>query len=208
MNIYDRSSEYGRKFLALLTKDDNQNNRLYSTGVSLELMGDRNGAMEFYKRARTDIKDGNEWEKFWLRKLNERVSAPLTKTDSLLIAADNNRATGKLTDAARDYSTLTSAQGVNYSDDIKTQINQGLGQLNYKQKDYNKAIEYFKLNTSLNPQNEKWLVPEAYFQIGRCYLRLGNRSEAQKYFDKALDIDYDYDFKDAMDGKIKNELSK
>lgn len=63
------------------------------------------------------------------------------------------------------------------------------------------------MNLSLNPQNEKWLVPEAYFQIGRAYLKLGNRSEAQKNFDKALDIDYEYDFKEAMDGKIKNELS-
>ncbi|MCC6865347.1 MAG: DUF3808 domain-containing protein [Ignavibacteria bacterium] len=208
MNMYEKSSEFGSKYLALLTKDDNQNNRLYSTGVSLELMGNRNAALEYYKRARTDIKDENEWEKYWLRKLREREAAPLTKTDSLLIAADNNRATGKLNDAARDYASLTSASGINYNDDVKVQINHGLGLLSYKQKDYNKAIEYFKLNTSLNPANEKWLVPEAYFQIGKCYLKLGNKSEAQKYFDMALDIGYDYDFKDAMDGKIKNELSK
>jgi len=208
MNNYTKSAEFGKMFIAVLTKDDNQNNRLHSTGVSLELMGDRNGALEYYRRARTDIKDENQWEKFWLRKLREREATPLTTVDSLLIAADNNRATGKLTEAAKDYSTLTSAQGVSYSDDIKAQINQGMGQLFYKQKDYNKAIEQFKMNLTLKPANEKWLVPEAYYQIGRCYLRLGNRSEAQKNFDIALDIDYDYDFKDSMDGKIKNELSK
>lgn len=208
MNVYDKSSEYGRKFIALLTKDDNQNNRLYSTGVSLEMMGDRNAAMEFYKRARTDIKEENQWEKFWLRKLREREAAPITKTDSLLIAADNNRATGKLSDAERDYNTLLNAPGINYSDDIKSLINHGMGQLRFKQKDYQNAIEIFKLNTSLNPQIERWLVPEAFYQIGRCYLRLRNKSDAQKYFDKALDIDYEFDFKDALDGKIKNELSK
>ncbi|HAX47811.1 MAG TPA: DUF3808 domain-containing protein [Ignavibacteria bacterium] len=208
MNNYSKSSEYGKLFISVLTKDDNQNNRLYSTGVSLELMGDRNAAMEYYRRARTDIKDENQWEKYWLRKLREREASALTTTDSLLIAADNNRATGKLTEAAKDYNTLTSAEGANYSDDIKAQINQGLGQLYYKQKDYNKAIEQFRMNLSLKPANEKWLVPEAYYQIGRCYLRMGNRSEAQKNFDKALDADYDYDFKDSMDGKIKNELSK
>lgn len=208
MNNYLKSAEFGKIFISYLTKDDNQNNRLYSTGVSLELMGDRSAAMDYYRRARTDIKDQNQWEKFWLRKLKERETTPLTRTDSLLIAADNNRATGKLTESANDYNTLTSAQGVTYNDDIKAQINQGLGQLYHKQKDYNKAIEQFKLNTTLNPQNEKWLVPEAYFQIGRCYIKLGNRSEAQNYFDKALDIDYEYDFKDAMDSKIKNELTK
>ncbi|HMQ79859.1 MAG TPA: DUF3808 domain-containing protein [Ignavibacteria bacterium] len=208
MNDYSKSAEYGKLFISYLTKDDNMNNRLYSTGVSLEFMGDRNAALEYYRKARTDMKDDNQWEKYWLRKLREREAAPLTVTDSLLIAADNNRATGKLTEAAKDYSTLTNTQNANYNDDIKAQINQGLGQLYYKQKDYNKAIEQFKLNSSLNPQNEKWLVPESYFQIGRCYLKLGNKSEAQKYFDKALDIDYDYDFKDSMDGKIKNELTK
>ena len=208
MNDYQKSAEFGKLFISYLTKDDNQNNRLHSTGVSLEFMGDRNAALEYYRKARTDIKDDNQWEKYWLRKLREREATPLTRTDSLLIAADNNRATGKLTEAAKDYSTLTNTQNANYNDDIKAQINQGLGQLYYKQKDYNKAIEQFKLNSSLNPQNEKWLVPESYFQIGRCYLKLGNKSEAQKYFDMALDVDYDYDFKDSMDGKIKNELTK
>lgn len=208
MNIFDKSSEYGKKFISYLTKDENLNNRLYSIGVSLELMGNRNEAMEYYRKARTDIKDDNEWEKYWLRKLRDRESAPLTRTDSLLIVADNNRATGKLTEAQNDYNTLTGAPNPNYSDDIKAQINNGLGGLYSKQKDYNKAIEQFKLNFNLNPANEKWLVPEAYFQVGRAYLRQGNRSEAQKYFDKALEIDYDYDFKESMDGKIKNELSK
>ncbi|MBL8017959.1 MAG: DUF3808 domain-containing protein, partial [Ignavibacteria bacterium] len=207
MNIYDKASDYGKRFITYLTKDENLNNRLYSIGVSLEFSGDRNGAMEYYNKARTDFKDDNEWEKYWLRKLKERQASPLTKTDSLLIVADNNRAVGRLTESANDYKTLLAA-GQTYNDDIKAQINQGLGQLYSKQKDYNKAIEQFKMNLQLNPQNEKWLVPEAYFQIGRAYLKLGNRSEAQKNFDKALDIDYDYDFKDAMDGKIKNELSK
>jgi tetratricopeptide (TPR) repeat protein len=150
----------------------------------------------------------NQWEKFWLRKVKEREAAPLTKIDSLLIVADNNRATGRLEDALKDYNTLTAASNQNYSDDIKAQINHGLGQVYFKQKDYNRAMEQFRLNLSLNPQNEKWLIPEAYYQIGRCNLRLGNKSEAQNNFDKALDIDYDYDFKDSMDGKIKNELSK
>jgi tetratricopeptide (TPR) repeat protein len=208
MNIYDKASDYGKRFISYLTKDENMNNRLFILGVSLEFMVDRNAALEYYKKARTDFKEENEWEKFWLRRLKERESAPLTKTDSLLIVADNNRAVGKLTEAIKDYNTLQNTQGVNYSDDIKCQINQGLGQVYSKQKDYNKAIEQFKLNTSLNPQNEKWLVPEAYFQIGRCYIRMGNKSEAQKYFDKALDIDYDYDFKESMEGKVKNELTK
>jgi tetratricopeptide (TPR) repeat protein len=208
MNVYDKAADYGKRFISYLTKDENMNNRLFSIGVSLEFMGDRNGAMEYYRKARTDFKEDNEWEKYWLRRLKEREAAPLTKTDSVLIVADNNRAVGKLTEAIKDYNTLIGAQGVNYSDDIKCQINQGLGQVYSKQKDYNKAIDQFKLNTTLNPQTEKWLVPEAYFQIGRCYLRMGNRSEAQKYFDKALDIDYDYDFKESMDGKVKNELTK
>src|SRR4030095_3901858 len=173
-----------------------------------EMLGKRSEAIEYYKKARTDFKSDNEWEKFWLRKLREREANPITRIDSLLITADNNRATGKLNDAMSNYNALTGASNQNYTDDIKVQINQGLGQLYFKQKDYNKAIDQFKQNLSLNPQNEKWLVPEAYFQIGRCYLKLGNKPEAQKYFDNALDIDYEYDFKDGMDLKIKNELTK
>ncbi len=207
-NVFDKSADYGKKFITYLTKDENMNNRLYSIGVSLELMGRRDEALEYYRKAKTDVKDDNEWEKHWLRRLKLREAQPLTKTDSLLIVADNNRATGKLNEALKDYNTLTGASGQNYNDDTKAQINNGLGSLYHKQKDYNKAIEQFKMNFNLNPPNEKWLVPEAYFQVGRCFLKLGNKQEAQKYFDMALDIDYEYDFKDAMDGKIKNELSK
>jgi tetratricopeptide (TPR) repeat protein len=203
MNVFDKSADYGKRFISYLTKDENMNNRLHSIGVSLELMGNRNEALEYYRKARTDFKEDNQWERYWLRKLKEREASPLTKIDSLLILADNYRAVGKLNESLQIYNTLITGIS-SYTDDEKVQVNHGLGQLYFKQKDYNKAIEQFKLNLSLNPQNEKWLIPEAYYQIGRCYLRSGNKSEAEKWFDKAMDIDYEYDFKDSMEGKIKN----
>lgn len=208
LNIFDKAAEYGKKYMNYLIKDQNMNNRLHSIGVSLELLGRRNEALEYYRQARTDFKDDNDWERFWLRKLKQREANPITKTDSLLIVADNNRSVGRLSNALADYNSLTTAANQTYNDDIKVQINQGLGQTYFRQKDYNKAIEMFKLNLSLSPAEEKWLVPEANFQIGRCYMRLGNIDEAKKYFDKAEEYDYDYDFKGSMDQKIKNELSR
>lgn len=63
----------------------------------------------------------------------KNVNLPLDKTDSLLIVADNNRAVGRLTESANDYKTLLAA-GQTYNDDVKCQINHGLGQLYSKQK--------------------------------------------------------------------------
>jgi tetratricopeptide (TPR) repeat protein len=208
MNVFDKSVEYLKKYMHYVTEDDMYNRRLYSIGAALELMGNRDEALNYYRQGRSNFKDDNEWEKFWLRKLNYRVQNKITLVDSLLIVADNNRAVGNIDEAMENYKRLQSGLGQTYNDDIKVQINQGLAQLYFRQKDYNKAIEQFKMNLNLNPVEEKWLVPEAYFQIGRCLLRLGNKTEAQEYFDKALDIDYDYDFKDSMDNKVKNELSK
>lgn len=209
-NQFDKASDFGKKYMAYTNKDDNVNNRLYSIGVSLELLGKRSEAVEYYKQAKTDFKEDNEWEKFWLRKLNERVSKPLSQLDSFMIASDNNRSVSNFSASISDLESvrkLASVTGAG-NDDITVQVNHGLGQVYFKQKDYNKAIEFFKLNLPLNPANEKWLVPDSYFQIGRCYLKLGNRTEAEHYFDLALAIDYDYDFKDSMDGKVKNELTK
>lgn len=132
----------------------------------------------------------------------------MTVVDSLLIAADNNRAVGKFYEALNDYQLLQSSFDQMFSDDINSQINHGFGLVYFKQKDYQKAIEYFTRNLTQKPNEEKWLVPEAYFQIGRSYLRLGDKSKANKYFEKAESIDYDYDFKNSMDNKIKNELTK
>ena len=207
MNDFEKAIDAGKKYMSYITKDDRYNNRLYSIGVSLELMGNRNEALNYYKQARVDNNKHSEWEKYWSRKLNELIEKPINKIDSLLIVADNNRAIARLDDAMSDYNTLTSLNQSN-SVDVQVQINNGIGSVYFKQKEYNKAIDEFKKNLSLNPSKEKWLVPEAYFQIGRCYLKLGNKTEAQNYFDKAMDIDYDYDFKDAMDGKVQNELTK
>jgi len=208
MNNFQKAIELGKKYMSYASKDDLYNNRLYSIGVSLELTGNRTEALDYYRRGRTDFTEDNEWEKFWLRRLNYRAQNPLTVIDSLLITADNNRAVGKLQDALNDYNRLNSSFDQVFSDDVQAQINHGLGQVYFKMKDYDKAIQQFQLNLNLKPAEEKWLIPEAYFQIGRCLLRQGKKSQAQEYFDKAEDIDYDYDFKGAMDGKIKNELSK
>lgn len=208
MNNFEQSAEYGKKYLAYVAPDDNRNNRLYSIGVSLELLGKRDEAMTYYNQKRTDFKEDNGWERNNLRRINERIATPLTPLDSFLIAADNNRAVGKLKEALDDYTNADLKFNQALNPDVTIQIKHGTAQVYFKQKDYDKAIQVWQLNTGLKPQKEIWLVPEAYFQIGRCYLRKGNKSEAQKYFDMALDIDYDYDFKDNMEGKIKNELTK
>lgn len=209
-NQFEKASEYGKRYMAYATKDDNVNNRLYSIGVSLELLGKRNEAMDYYKQARTDFREDNEWEKHWLRRINERISRPIMQVDSILLIADNYRSIGEYDNALAAFQTaiLLSNYPSDMVDDVASQVNHGCGQVCFKQKDFDKAIEYFKKNLNLNPQHEKWLVPEAYFQIGRCLLKLGKKTEADDYFDKALAIDYDYDFKDSMDGKIKNELTK
>ncbi len=206
-NNFTKAADYGKKYMAYVNKDDNLNNRLYSIGVSLEMLGNRNDAITFYKQARTDFKEDNEWEKHWLRMLNKRLASPLSSSDSILIIAENDVSAGKISDGINEYQkVMTIASKPN--DDISSQVNHGTGLAYFKQKDYDKAIEQFKMNLNLNPAEEKWLVPDSYFQIGKCLLRLGKKNEAQQYFDKALDIDYDYDFKGAMDQKIKNELTK
>lgn len=208
MNNFEKAVDCLKKYLSYATKDDMYNNRLYNLGVSLELLGRKSEAMDYYRQARKDFTEDNEWERFWYRKLNYRIENPVNLIDSSLIVADNDRAAGKLTESIDIYNRLNSNLDQVFSDDIKAQINNGLGAVYFKQKDYNNALEQFKLNTNLNPLQEKWLVPEAYFQMGRCLLRLGNKQEAEVNFNKAQDIDYDYDFKGAMDGKIKHELSK
>jgi tetratricopeptide (TPR) repeat protein len=208
MNDFGKTVDYIKKYLSYVTKDDMYNNRLYNIGVSLEMLGRKSEAMDYYRQARKDFTADNEWEKHWYRMLNYRATHPINMIDSLLIVADNNRAAGKLQDAIGIYERLNGNFDQVFSDDIKVQINHGLGAVYFKQKEYDKAMEQFTLNLNLAPAEEKWLVPDSYFQIGRCYLRKGNVQLAKSNFDKAQDIDYDYDFKDAMDGRIKHELSK
>ena len=147
-NQFEKASDYGKKYMAYATKDDNVNNRLYSIGVSLELMGRRDEAMDYYKQGKTDFKEDNEWEKYWLRKLNERMSRPITQVDSLLIVSDNNTATSNFDESLTNYErikVLTSAGGSN--DDITAQINHGCGEVYLKKKEYNKLAKHSSRDT-------------------------------------------------------------
>src|ERR1051326_4827575 len=91
-NDYEKALDFTKKYMNYLTKDDKYNNRLYNIGVSLEFLGRRNEALDYYKQVRGDFNDDNEWEKYHYRKLIYRRDHPMTPIDSLLIAADNNRA--------------------------------------------------------------------------------------------------------------------
>lgn len=208
MNMFHKAVDFIQKYLRYVTPDDKYNRRLYNLGVSLELLGKRDEALNYYHQARSNFTDNNEWEKHWYRELNYRAQNKISIIDSLLIVADNNRATGKLDEAMKDYDRLQSGFDQMYNVDINAEINHGVGAVYFKQKEYEKAIEKFKQNLNLKPAENKYLVPDSYFQIGRCLLRLGRKSEAEEYFDKVLEIDYEYDFKDSMDNRIKNELSK
>jgi tetratricopeptide (TPR) repeat protein len=207
LNQFEKAVDNSVKYFTYLTNDDRKNNRIHALGVSLEFLGRRNEALNYYKKVKTELDDDNDWEKYWLRKVNERIASPLLPIDSMLIVADNFRAASNISDAAKTYDYMFQNLYATADQDLKLQINHGYASLLFKNKDYNKAIEYFKQNITLKPQREMWLVPEAYFQIGRSYLRLGNKNEAIKYFDLAEDIDYDFDFKGSLDTKIKNELS-
>ncbi|HCV42657.1 MAG TPA: hypothetical protein DGH68_04170, partial [Bacteroidetes bacterium] len=60
---------------------------------------------------------------------------------------------------------------------------------------------------ALQPINEVWIIPHAWFKLGQTYAKQGRIADARAAFSRVDDYD-DYDFQERLEGQVKDELKK
>lgn len=211
LNQYDKAIPYLEDYMKYVNPEDRYNVYLFTLGVSYELTGDRNKAVDKYKNVRNNFvneRDG-ELDKFFYRLAQEKIKTPLREIDKKLIKALNLRESDKMSDAVIIYTDLinTELTNNNTSDDDAIRVYFDLGVAYTYSKDFDNAIAAFNKCIRLKPTSEKWLVPHSYFELGKIYYKKGDKNKSKDMFENIYKYD-DFDFESFLDMRIANYTSK
>ncbi len=211
MNDFSRASKNLEGFFIYANKEDRYNVHMFTLGISFEMLGERQKAIDTYKKVREDFineRDG-EVDKFFYRYSRERIKSPLRQYDKDLIYAMNIRESGKIQEAIAKYETMmNNKEHLNSGNvDDKIRLFHNLALSYYYNDNIDKAIEFFNKCLELEPETETWLVPHSYYELAKIYYKQGKRKQAEEMFEKVADFD-DFDFESFLDMRIANFKNK
>ncbi|MBS1517627.1 MAG: DUF3808 domain-containing protein [Bacteroidetes bacterium] len=211
LNEYDKSIPYLENYMKLVNYEDRYNVYLFTLAVAYELTGSRSAAIDRYAGVRKDFineRDG-ELDKFFYRYAREKIKKPLNEFDKKLITGMNLRESFKLKEALDIYDEIRndgSLKIYNSDDDLIKYYFDAALTYSYSG-DYKKAEEFFKKCIQLKPENETWLVPHSFFELGKIYSRTGRKAESEEMFERVHDYD-DFDFESFLDMRLANFRNK
>ncbi|HMS63963.1 MAG TPA: DUF3808 domain-containing protein [Ignavibacteria bacterium] len=207
LNDYQKSIKHLEEYIKNANKEDRFNVYMFTLGVSYELSGDRQTAVQKYKAVRDNFineRDG-ELDKFFYRYAQNKIKNQLTDFEKKLIVAMNFRESLKPEEALILYNEMlpfiTSSESVTDDDKIRYYFDLGTTYIYAGNPD--KAIDCFNKCIKLNPEDEKWLVPHSYFELGKIYLRQNNKSKSAEMFETVYNYD-DFDFESFLDMRMAN----
>lgn len=188
---------------------DRFNVHIFSAGVAFELAGNRSKALEYYSKVRSDFineRDG-EAEKFFYRYATVKLKNPITEIERADILGMNLRESLKLDEAIKEFEdALKQNLLMNASNDEKIRFYFDFGLTHVYKNESDKAVKLFEKCISIKPDNELWILPHAYFELGKIYDRQNNRQKSDDMFDEIFSYD-DYDFKNFLEMRLANYLN-
>jgi len=177
----------------------------YRIGICYEMMGGREKALPYYRAATVSAKRHGD-DAYSARKAEERLAAPLSMIDSVMLKAQNFLKTGHYVQARELFSLLTTAATI--SVDQQMEAKYGLGEAYYEQASYLEALKFFDEVSQTNvSQKELWLRPWSEYYAAMCYLKLGNFQSAKARFKKVNKYS-DYDFENWLTFRTERELER
>lgn len=207
LNDYQKAITYFEDFTKYLHPKDRYNVYLFTLGVSYELTGDRKKAIECYKRVRDDFineRDG-ELDKFFYRQAGYKINKKLNEFEIMLIKGVNLRESNKPLEAVKVFEEMKNLKLPDKfnSDDDKAKFYFESGMAYSFSKDFDKAIENFEKCISLNPDEETWIIPHSYFELGKIYAGKGSNEKSEEMFNRIFDYD-DFDFESFLEMRLVN----
>lgn len=211
LNDYQKAISYLEDYMKYVNPEDRYNVYLFTLGVSYELSGNRQTAVDKYKKVRNNFineRDG-ELDKFFYRLAQEKIKKPLNEFDINLIKAMNLRESLNTGEAISIYKKMAdnSSADKSLTDDDKLRLYYDMGVAYTYSGDWTNAAGCFNKCTGFNPQNEKWLVPHSYFELGKIYYKNKEYKKSEEMFDKIYGYD-DFDFESFLDMRLANYQNK
>jgi tetratricopeptide (TPR) repeat protein len=205
-NNFERSIANYEAYLERSENKDNINNAVYfRIGTCYEILGNREKAVEMYKRMKKVNDRDRPTETYSYRRGTERLQKPMTEFELELTKAANLLNYGKQEQAVQQYNVAFSKAGPNI--DYQTLALYGLQQAYFEWNKLDESIETGRKVSKMKPLGETWLVPHSYFKMGQAYAKQGKTNEARQMFEIAQKFD-DYDFQSGLENRLEDELKK
>lgn len=207
-NDFTNSIKHFEEHLKYVNYEDRYNISTFHTGIAYEMTGNRQKAIEYYGKARPDFveeRDG-EGDEIFLKFSKKLLNKPMNEFDKELLAGMNLRYATKQKEALEIFNNiLTSDKFTSLSSDDKIRLYSEIGHAYVFDKKDDLAIDYFTRCTKLEGNEEKWLIPHAYFELGKIYTRKGNTKKAEEMFEKIYDYG-DYELRTFLEMRLKSYI--
>jgi tetratricopeptide (TPR) repeat protein len=205
-NEFTRAKENYQLYLQMTKNLERTPNwTMYRAGVACEIAGDRELALQFYRRMKEVDDPDRAWDMYYYRRGQQLVRTPITKAQTLLTRADNVDRQKKTTEAINLYRQALSASGSDI--DAQARAMYGLQQTQMDADSLTSALDTSQKLIRMEPVNEKWILPHAWFGLGEIYAKLGRIDEAREAFDQVEEYD-DYDFQARLERRLERERTK
>ena len=207
-NDFANSIKHFEEHLKYVNYEDRYNISMFHTGIAYEMTGNRQKALEYYSRARKDFIDerDGEGDELFLKYSKKLINIPMNDFDKKLLTGMNLRYSDKPNEALDIFNTILVSDKINsVSDDDKIRLFTEIGHAYVLDKKDDMAIDYFTRCTKLDGKEEKWLIPHAYFELGKIYTRKKNPKKAEEMFEKVYDYG-DYEFRTFLEMRLNSYL--
>jgi tetratricopeptide (TPR) repeat protein len=174
----------------------------YRIGVSWEMSGNRERAMKYYRQAsEADRAFGDD--RLSVRRSRRGMNAPMRRSDSLLVFAENALYSRRYDRARQLFAELASAPDA--PSEIVRRAEYGSAEVLYETGKYAEAREVFRHISGEDVAGEEWLLPWSHYHSGKCSVRLGDKATALTDFEQVLKYD-DYDFENWLGFRTEREI--
>jgi len=191
-NQFKNAVELYKKYLTLERSDTSRirgaNNYL---GLCCELSGDRATALIYYQQSPRESK--------------ERIEKPMTEFDIKVEKMSNWFSAGYYANGYEAGSALLARKDL--TDDQRGDVLWQITSTFFSQKDYSQVADRYTHVTGLAIKEKSWIQPNAYYQLGLCYVQNGQKDLAKSAFKKALEYKK-YDNEDNIREAVEDELDK
>jgi tetratricopeptide (TPR) repeat protein len=194
-NQLDSAKTYYLHFLNISEDHDYTGIAAYRLAICCEAAGNREEAVTYFEKAQTGNMDLDD-DIYAKRKGEIYVKRTLAPAELKLIYIANMIEAGKYKAA---YDSVSSLFPIIQAEKLKAEALLYKSEAAYYMGSYQESVDLSRQVLTMDPSNEKWIIPYSYYFMARANKKLGNQDEVKLDAEKA-DDNNNFDYQN----KLKN----
>jgi len=174
-------------------------------GLSNDFSGKRDKAIESYKMTKKVNMEKRPWDALFYIRAQYFINNVPNENYKKIVIATNYLKRKKTEEALKEYLNIISLSNLREDEKIVCYFN--IGEIYLNNNNLEQSQKYFDLATKTKPTIEKYLIPYAYYKLGKIALLKKDYFNTKEYFNKAKEFE-NYPYEESIRDSIKIELKK